>query len=257
MRSRSLAFLTTALLAATISQALAANQVKLAHTFRSGDVFRYKVGVNIAIGGGSISSTDGVLAMRTVRILPNGDAHLSISYESGKVSSMGTTYPIPTDHPALEFDMSANGTIREVEKIADNEATKFKHTTKVDGAESESATVDIYTPILLALYSAFPQRTIAPGESWRALLPAKGQPPFAVRSKLIGTKVEPSAGLIATIKSTQDMAAMKPSKSAKLAQSIVSRFAVAPGHLVSYDQTMSVTGSGMAFKIVVKLNLLR
>lgn len=243
-------------LVAIAGQAFAANAVRLAHTFTPGEVLRYRVTANITLGGGSIGSTDGILAMRTVRILPNGDAHVSLSYESGKASNMEKSLAIPADHPAMEFDLSPNGTIREVEKVADDEATKLKYAHELDGGESVPITIDIYGPMILALYNALPPHPVAVGESWKTQLPEKNERPFVVQSKLVSTKAGPDGHLVATIRSIADLGAMKLNKTAKQSQSIVSRFSIAPGHLVGYDQTMTMTDKGMSMKLMVKLTLL-
>lgn len=107
----------------------------------------------------------GRLRLKVLNLLPNGDAELEASYDSGTLKLLGQTREIKAGEiPPLTFVVTASGRIRDYDNLDTSKG--FLEVTSKEGPDTSSASTDVYKNVLRVLWQPLPDRQVKRGEKW-------------------------------------------------------------------------------------------
>lgn len=154
--------------------ATGAYALKLEYKYKQGVVFRYKVKEQMTANkdvGALVPNTDwdAVLVLKVNKILENGDAEITASYESGTMKALGKTRTVKQgDAAAVTLTVSKQGEIRDPNALA--KANGEVHIPVESADDSDGAMTiepDIFFIVLRSLFQTLPGKELKQGETWK------------------------------------------------------------------------------------------
>lgn len=161
------------LLAATALGACAEQAVKLEYKFKEGDVSRYKVKEKFSCNKKVMafdpnSDWDAVLVLKVSKVLENGDAEVTASYESGTMKMQGQTAKVkPGEVPPVTITIGKHGEVRNPEELANAEGSVGVTVKSPDNSEEVTVRTDVYQNVLRSLLQTLPDKELKAGETWK------------------------------------------------------------------------------------------
>ncbi|MHB0913900.1 MAG: hypothetical protein ACYC2Y_10740 [Armatimonadota bacterium] len=157
-------FLLMTALACLASAAVAQDAVKLAYKFTPGEVLRYQVTGDMAMTMTGVPMELPAMNMYMVmreevkKVLDNGDAQVSVTYESAKMAMGGEWQDVPTANlPAMTMVMSPTGAVRDVKGA--------------DSALSMGGMPSLDMNGMMQMGGALPANALRAGDTWTITVP--------------------------------------------------------------------------------------
>lgn len=112
-----------------------------------------------------------VLALKVLKVLPDGGAEIEASYESGTMRMLNTSHKIkPGEVASVIFKVSKYGKIHNLESIVDNPNARVEvHTKSVEGPSKTTSSLktNVYMWVLRSLWQELPSKSVKAGEKWK------------------------------------------------------------------------------------------